>query len=62
MSLASPALFLFCLVTHNLRCGLEECRQLRWLVVSKKHAVRPLAALQDDLAALQDEYHMAAIR
>jgi len=23
--------------THNLRCGLEECRQLRWLVVSKNH-------------------------
>jgi hypothetical protein len=42
MSLASPALLLFCLFTHNLRCGLEECRQLRWLVVSKNHAVRAL--------------------
>jgi hypothetical protein len=28
---------------HLLRCGLEECRQLRWLVVSKNHAVRALA-------------------
>jgi len=30
--------------THNLRCGLEECRQLRWLVVSKNHPVRALEA------------------
>jgi len=31
MSLASPALLFVCFYTHSLRCGLEECRQLRWL-------------------------------
>jgi hypothetical protein len=32
------------LLPTTLRCGLEECRQLRWLVVSKNHAVRALAS------------------
>jgi len=31
MSLASPALLLVRFYTHSLRCGLEECHQLRWL-------------------------------
>src|SRR5436305_11440426 len=31
MALASPVLLLICFYTHSLRCGLEECRQLRWL-------------------------------
>src|SRR5579872_3510797 len=33
------------LFTHNLRCGLEECRQLRWLVVSKIMRPEPLVFL-----------------
>src|SRR5947209_15552704 len=40
MALASPALFLVYFYTHSLRCGLEECRQLRWL--SNNHTVRGL--------------------
>jgi hypothetical protein len=28
--------FYFISFTHNLRCGLEEYRQLRWLVVFQK--------------------------
>jgi hypothetical protein len=35
MSLASPALLLAELYTHSSRCGLEECRQLRWLIFPK---------------------------
>jgi len=46
MSLASPALFLFCILTHNLRCGLEECRQLRWLGSIQNHAVRALESVE----------------
>jgi hypothetical protein len=34
--------FYFVSITHNLRCGLEEYPQLRWLVVSKNHAVSAL--------------------
>jgi len=41
MALASPALFLVYFYTHSLRCGLEECRQLRWLC-PKNHTVRAL--------------------
>src|SRR5437588_10945421 len=40
MALASPALLPYLFSTHSLRCGLEECRQLRWL--SKNHTVRGL--------------------
>jgi len=42
MALASPALFLIYFYTHSLRCGLEECCQLRWLC-PKNHTVRALA-------------------
>ncbi len=31
MSPASRALSFFLLITHSLRCGLQVCRQLRWL-------------------------------
>ncbi len=31
MSPASRAYYLPISLTHSLRCGLEECRQLRWL-------------------------------
>src|SRR5438309_11881133 len=46
MALASPALFLVYFYTHSLRCGLEECRQLRWLC-PKNHTVRALAKSQE---------------
>jgi hypothetical protein len=38
--------------THSLRCGLEECRQLRWLN-SDFHAVRALAWIKGSKAGLE---------